>query len=211
MKTIKIIFIILLIILFIITILINIGILYKPSSGQTFIKRTDFDIPNPICQNTKIECQTDDDCFKCIDNEKMYCTELKRNDDQSKLYGETKKYCLPKLPDQPCNLKNGGIWSWTGWTDTERMEWDCLCTYPEIAGGKGCMQLNPNVCKGGNWSYDATTSNDAPKAEDCSCSDNHHLLKTKESGVPLCVPSKDMFCTDKTNCETMYSNSEFIE
>ena len=201
------------------------GIIYKPIMKQIFLDPGSKKV-NPICQREKTTCSSDDDCVKCSDNEKMTCQELKRSALQAPLYGETAKYCLPVNPEQNCNAKNGGIWTWTGWANTNRMEWDCLCTYPQIAGGNGCEELNPNVCntgnpdKPGNWSYNAANAITAPKSTDCTCPTGYNLLSTQPNDVPLCIPGDPYLCKgseydtdinkDKKMCESMYSNSTFI-
>ena len=198
------------------TVFIIIGITYKPMPKQTFINSDIYPInPNPICKEEKITCKTDNDCSRCIDNVEIKCVEVEEIDENNK--NITSKYCLPEKPEQGCNLKNGGLWAWTGWSSTDRMEWDCLCTYPEIAGGKGC-ELNPNVCNnGGTWSYDATQQKDSPPDEtNCKCLDGFNKLVTNQEsiggknnigGVPFCVKVNKYTCNGKQMCETMYGNS----
>lgn len=194
----------------ILTLLIIFGISYRPSFKQIFVDPNSHRI-NPICQKEKIICNSEEDCKKCSDNVEMTCVTLNRSEDQEKQYGKEQKYCLPKIPDQPCNTKNGGIWTWTGWANTNRMEWDCLCTYPEIAGGNGCEQLNPNVCQGGQWDYDAKTASIAPTYKNCKCGAGTQLIETRPNGVPICVPATPYLCQSEQNCNTMYSNSTFIK
>lgn len=201
------------ILLIVLTVLIILGISYTPQLKQVFIDPGTVDA-NPICQFEPTTCNNDQDCTKCSDNEEMYCVSLNRNEDQAKMYGKSQKYCLPKLPESGCNTKNGGIWTWTGWSDTNRMEWDCLCTYPEISGNPGCTELNPNVCQGDGavWNYDASLSstNIAPTFKNCKCGPNTTLLATT-TGVPLCVPNSKFLCDSKESCEKMYSNSTYIQ
>lgn len=190
------------------------GKTYIPSQGQTFID------PNqtrtsPICQKERVSCNGPDDlttCQKCIDNIEMKCSFLDRTPDQEKIYGPTGYYCLPDKPDQPCDMSKGGIWVWTGWASTERMEWDCLCTYPGYAGNQGCTGWNPNICKGGTFTYDATKQqNTGPSINDCTCPTGYHLLSADPGGIPICVPAGEYLCKDKKMCETMYSNSIFVK
>jgi hypothetical protein len=185
------------------------GLSYEPEFKAVYINSGEEDV-KPVCQKEIIKCNTDSDCAKCTDNVEIKCVEIDRTSDHSKQYGVGGKYCLPEKPSSGCNAKNGGIWTWTGWSDTERMEWDCLCTYPQIAGGAGCQDLNPNVCAGGTWTYDATTATKAPSVLDCTCPKDFHLLSTEPTGVPLCVPHMDLVCQDEATCETMYSDSKFV-
>lgn len=185
------------------------GLVYNPKYAPYVIDPAR-GIANPICQRQKTVCQTDADCKKCVDAEEMSCVPLDRNKNQEVKYGKSEKVCLPTLPDKPCNKENGGIWTWTGWADTESMEWDCLCTYPNIAGGEGCENLNPDVCKEGNWTYNASTATDAPIPGDCACPSGMHLISTEPSQTPMCVPSGPGICDNKQMCEKMYSNSTFV-
>lgn len=199
----------LIIFILVLVILMVWGLEYRPEFEATYINPGQGSV-NPVCQKERITCNTDADCSKCIDNIEMKCVDITRTDDQSKNYGKGGKYCLPEKPYFGCNAKNGGIWTWTGWSDTERMEWDCLCTYPQIAGGPGCENLNANVCVGGEWNYDATTASEPPSPMNCNCPVNHHLLSTQPKGVPLCIPHIEYTCDGKKSCESMYSNSVFI-
>ena len=186
------------------------GINYSPPLGEVYIEPGDGKT-NPICQQEKVSCNTDADCSKCVDNEEMKCVEIKRSSEQEKKYGKSGKYCLPAKPKTGCNEKNGGIWTWTGWSSDNRMEWDCLCTYPQIAGGAGCQELNANVCSGGTWNYDARTATSAPTVKNCTCPKGTQLLATKPNNVPICVPASKFLCESKEMCETMYSDSTYIK
>lgn len=191
------------------------GKIFRPSRGQTFIdpKQTR---TSPICRQERIACNGPDDlttCQKCVDNVEIKCRALDRTPNQAKIYGDGGYYCLPEKPTQPCDTGKGGIWVWTGWASTDRMEWDCLCTYPGYAGNEGCTQWNPNICKGGDFVYDATQTkyqNVGPSVSDCTCSTGYNLLSADPGGIPICVPAGDYLCKDKKMCETMYSNSLFV-
>lgn len=189
------------------------GKIYTPSQGQTFIKPKQTST-SPICQQQPIKCNGPDDittCQNCIDNVEITCQELYRTKDQEPFYGTSGYFCLPQKPSQPCDPAKGGIWEWTGWASTDRMEWDCLCTYPGYAGNPGCTKWNPNVCNGGIFSYDATKQqNQGPSINDCTCATGYNLLSADPGGIPICVPAGDYLCKDKTMCETMYSNSTFV-
>ena len=185
------------------------GLVYRPKYSP-YVVNPARGVENPMCQREKTTCETDQDCKKCVDAEEMVCVPLTRSKDQEKKYGKSEKVCLPKAPDKPCNTENGGIWTWTGWAGTESMEWDCLCTYPDIAGGHGCEVLNPDVCKGGNWNYNAATASDAPTPYNCSCPSGTHLIAKEPSQTPICVPAGPGICDGKEMCEKMYSHSTFV-
>lgn len=184
--------------------LIIIGMFIKPVSSTTYINAHS-GIINPLCMDTPIECQKDNDCSKCSDGIQMKCMELKRGPHQKEVYGNIhNKYCLPEKPDKPCNEKNGGIWTWTGWAGN-RKEWDCLCTYPEIAGNIGCTHLNPNVCNLGEYTYDARTAKRGPIPDDCKCAP-HFVKIITENNVPLCIKKQDGYCPNEKVCHNFYSS-----
>lgn len=191
------------IIIIILTLLSVLGFIYKPVPKQVYINPNVTPI-DPVCQNQPVECDTDNDCNKCIDNEKMNCVIMNRNKNQEEKYGKAKKYCLPLKPSQPCNETLGGIWTWTGWSDPIRKEWDCLCTYPEIAGNKGCTKLNPNVCKNGVYKYNAINAIRGPSPKDCECASNSQRIITS-TNVPLCVPKGDGYCANEQMCTNFYT------
>ena len=111
------------------------------------------------------------------------------------------------MPDKPCNKKNGGIWVYSGNPESETMDWECLCTYPQIAGNAGCEDLN--VCKNETWTYDAVINSDrAPSKDDCKCDNGYNLLAYDDDSF-ICVNSE--ICDNKEQCELLYSGSTFIQ
>jgi hypothetical protein len=96
-----------------------------------------------------------------------------------------KGYCLKAadevLPD--CVKENGGLLTWTGWTNPESMSWSCLCRYPTFFNGSDCSKLNPNVCMGGTFIVEQRK---APVEGICKCPNGKELIKDYR-GVPYCV------------------------
>lgn len=181
-----------------------IGLFVKPKPQTRYISPLTDHI-NPLCMDKPIECHTDNDCHKCTDGVEIKCVELKRGPHQQETYGNIhNKYCLPVKPDKPCNEKYGGIWTWTGWAE-DRKEWDCLCTYPEIAGGAGCNHLNPNVCNLGEYTYDARTATRGPIPDDCKCAAPHYTKIITDTNVPLCIKKGDGYCPNDQVCRRFYS------
>ena len=182
--------------------LIIIGLFIHPIAKTVYINPHSHTV-NPICMDTPIECHTNDDCNKCADGIQLKCMELKRGSHQQEVYGNIhNKYCLPEKPTKLCNEKYGGIWTWTGWA-TNRKEWDCMCTYPEIAGNNGCTHLNPNVCNLGKYTYDARTATRGPIPADCECAPNYIKIVT-DTNVPLCVKKGDGYCPNDKICNEFY-------
>ena len=158
-------------------------------------------IINPISgQNTKkclseiLNCNDDNDCQKnCIEQfsgVQMKCVDLpKYTEEQKLLYGQSQKICAPAKAEINCNAKYGGVLSWSGFPNIENMQWDCLCSYPNLAGGPGCS-LNSDVCEGGTYTWDVTDSNKSDPTNKllCTCGPGKSLFIDPITSVPKCVP-----------------------
>jgi hypothetical protein len=164
-------------------------------------------------------CTSDEDCNKCAeigDDIEMSCATIVENPHVSK----TKKIsvCLPKTVtlSNDCNENNGAIKVWSGWNNPERMEWDCVCTYPDWAGGsdykgKTTCELNPDICQGGTWNYDATTATGPPTADNCTCdaSDQHHIRELTKCSV-LSDREKQECIDDINKIYPLYSDQKLV-
>lgn len=179
----------LLIPIIIILVLFLIGFFYRPKKQIVYLDTGGSGASKKMCQNEPIRCETDSDCRAiCEDDTEMSCQYLSRsNSDQEKIYGSAGNYCLPTIPKKPCDTTKGGILVWTGWSSTDRMEWDCLCAYPEYFGNNGCTQLNSGICEGGEFDYDATKMKRSPAITDCKCGSDSYLLVNKQGDLPLCI------------------------
>jgi len=188
------------IILFAIFILIGIiiifGIVYnKPNpkpisilinqSGQTRQNCT----VNPVTCDTTEDCVND--CLEASEGLEMICKDITRTPEQEKIYGKSTKICTDASAKMECNIDLGGILVYSGSAGDERMEWDCICSYPEYAGSDGCKTINADVCggpsnkSGFNWTI---ASGDDPSSYPCDCPDGKTLITTDDN-KPICVPS----------------------
>lgn len=147
----------------------------------------------PVCLSEQVECLVDSDCAHCDDILDITCQNM-----------GGKRYCLPAKPDKQCNEDLGGVWTWTGWASVDRKEWDCLCTYPEISGNRGCTKINPNVCAGGEYTYSAKIKNRGPLPSDCTCPSTSVKIVT-ENNIPMCIPLHPGICADDTVCKSFYT------
>ena len=187
------------IILFAIFILIGIiiifGIVYnKPNpkpisilinqSGQTRQNCT----VNPVTCDTTEDCVND--CLEASEGLEMICKDITRTPEQEKIYGKSTKICTDASAKMECNIDLGGILVYSGSAGDERMEWDCICSYPEYAGSDGCKTINADVCggpsnkSGFNW----TIANGEPSKQLCECPDGKTLIRTDDN-KPICIPS----------------------
>jgi len=201
--------------LFIISILILIGLTHKnkPQRIKLPVGKGTF---NKQCSTEKVTCKTNLDCQEnCIESsegEEYTCQDLPRSTpSQQNLYGPTGKFCLPAKAKMACNIAHGGIPIFTGWSNPERMEFDCLCSYPAFASSQATdvlgnpvgdmCTLNSGVCEGGVFSWDLTKKIQEPSASLCSCPVGTTLMvDNPNGGIPRCVPSGiSNFYTDLYN------------
>lgn len=133
-------------------------------------------------EDSLVKCENDDDCTKCAEynnnkknitcrsylNTIMTCKsvddcdlnfcDIKKND-KGVNQCVAKKFCLQREPLEVCNKKNGGEFVLTqiqpaGPDNDVVQKFTCTCAYPHIASHPHC-ELNPDVCKGGTWIFDA--------------------------------------------------------
>jgi hypothetical protein len=150
------------------------------------------------CLDNPVECTTDNECNHMCQESKQFSFAC-----QPSTKNGLKKFCLPKKPEQPCPEKNGGVWTWSGW-DSRPGDWSCLCTLPEFFGSSGCTKLNPNVCRNGKFSFDATLQNRYPNMSDCQCAEGFAKIVNRQ-GVPTCVKLDSELCKTQKICEKNYS------
>ncbi len=144
------------------------------------------------CTPGKVPCTDDVDCLRCSNKLKIRLTCQKVSSKVSE------RRCLPRSPLEPCNEKLGGVWAWSG------TKWFCSCSYPEIAGVKGCQHVNPNVCQGGKYTFDARKGQ-PPSIKDCKCKKGSIRFLNSRS-IPVCVtPDKKSPCYSKGSCAHLYS------
>ena len=151
--------------------------------------------PYAKCLSEAQPCTSDVDCLLCTDkgSYQFYCQKASK---------EGQSYCLPRKPKAPCNAELGGVWTWSGWNDRSQ-GWNCVCTYPEIAGTPGCTKLNPHVCFKGQYDLDATKR--PPRPSDCRCPSDSTLIISK-SQVPICIPRDTGLCSSDRVCKQAYES-----
>lgn len=175
-------------------IFIILGLVHKPGSvyilfdpGEKTLKKCDIE---------KVPCAIDSDCSNsCMDvsgTEFVCKTFGRKNEKDVKKFGPPERICVPKETGSKCNEKTGGILSWTYQAEPDRMEWGCMCSYPDWAaapGPDGMCSLNPDVCKGGTFTWDATTGDD-PSPNHCICPKGTTRMVHIGSQIPICVPDE---------------------
>lgn len=141
------------------------------------------------CAVNMVKCVGNTDCNdNCIQDMEYTCQNI-TNPDRTE---NPNKYCLPVRPDSPCKKEKGCIPVWTGWGDTNRMEWDPMCMYPDYFGGIGC-EHTPGVCdiKGKSFMRDRDYSLDPPKFDDCvlpqELVNRGYTIKQRLDGTPIII------------------------
>lgn len=165
---------------------------------------------NNTCKKEKVACNTDYDCLKkcseAQEGEEMVCKAIpdipNLTPTQQKMFGASgvsapNKYCVPSKSKINCNVATGGIPVFSGWSGAERMEFDCMCSYPVWASSRVCDRdtgacegnclLNPGICEGGTFRWDLTKKAEEPIAGLCECADGA-VMVVDNSGLPHCVP-----------------------
>lgn len=181
------------------------GLLHKNSLQKIIIPQHQ-NVFNKNCSTSKVSCNNDLDCQElCAEasaGEDMVCRTIPRyTKHQQDQYGPTGKFCVPAKAKMECNTKYGGVPVFTGWGDPERMEFDCLCSYPEYASSQhfddqgnpismGC-QLNPGVCENGTMNWDLTKNPINPSPQLCTCDPSYtKMIDPGKGGIPRCVPTR---------------------
>jgi hypothetical protein len=189
-----IIIVITILVLFIFGLAIYGAFFYKASpSSEIYIDPT-IGTEGKVCQREPVRCATLDDCKNACsdyDTVEMDCVKLgpRYTEAQKKVFGEGGKFCLPKLPEKPCDKSKGGINVWTGWAGIEQMEWDCLCTWPDYYDSdSGCTKRNSGICTPGTFNFDITKGK-APSADNCTCPNGYTKLIRGKDGSPICISS----------------------
>ena len=171
------------------TVLITILILFLIAGSQQYTLPKISTI-NPVqggaklqCLKQPVDCSDDADCdTKCVTGGlKCFNTNAPSNSTITKTQG----ICAPS--DSVNNCKNG-ILTWTAKNLPSRMEWDCICPYPTVAGATNC-DLNPNVCGGISsnfkWDYSKGPPGDTNSAS-CTCPPGTVPILNSDN-VPMCV------------------------
>lgn len=208
-------YVITLIVIFACFVLIIVGLLTRPTLRPIAI---DIGIGtfNKQCLLEKVQCNTNTDCLSsCSEAQSgvdMACQQIPPvaglTPTQQSILGvngvQAPSYCVPAKATMSCNVANGGIPVFSGWSSGDDMSFDCLCSYPLWAAGRTCTvnddgnyscvgscELNPGICSGGTFNWDLTKNAVEPVASLCECADGDALL-IDTSGLPRCVPSQNV-------------------
>lgn len=159
----------------------------KPNMNNIYLKSSD---KKAFCSSSKIKCMNDSYCNNYCVNDMEYTCQNITNPDGTK---NLDKFCLPIKTEENCDIRKGCIPVWSGWGNTNRMEWDNFCMYPDYFGGIEC-QHTPGVCEinGVNFMKDRDYSISPPNFNDCVLSreliDKGYTIKQRIDGTPIIIP-----------------------
>ena len=139
----------------------------------------------PFCKTSIQSCEKNEDCKKCAESVhgiEMVCVDI--NPTKQKI-GSNTKVCAPAEAKLECNSNYGGAATWSGWSDAERMEWDCFCNYPEWSETSNCKELNADICPNGSFNWDLNKKQ-SPEDVKCVCPPGFKLVQSVAKR-PLCL------------------------
>lgn len=154
---------------------------------------------NQSCTTEIATCNTDSDCTqKCREQQQgidMACIPLSDPNDQTKLL-PNQKVCAPRQAIMRCGRSLGGVLTWSGWADTDRMEWECLCQFPAYASNQNCTQFNTGICSAYDPSskttksfYQWNVSMGRPELGSCTCPAGYTRQTVYANQLQRCVPT----------------------
>lgn len=150
------------------------------------------------CTTEMVECTTDRDCqTNCNEQQRgvdMACVALAAPTDKVGTLPQ-RKTCAVRNAVMKCGQELGGVLTWSGWSNINRMQWDCLCQFPSYASNDNCTKLNAGVCSAYNSTskkfenkFNWTVANGRPEWGTCSCPAGTTRQSNLNNQMPRCVP-----------------------
>jgi hypothetical protein len=151
------------------------------------------------CTTEMVECSTDQDCqTNCNEQQRgvdMACVALATPTDRTGTLPQ-RKTCAVRNAVMKCGKELGGVLTWSGWSNINRMQWDCLCQFPSYASNDNCTKLNAGVCSAYNSAskkfenkFNWTVQTGRPEWGTCTCPEGMTRQSTLSNQMPRCVPN----------------------
>lgn len=151
------------------------------------------------CTRELTTCETDQDCQSlCKEQQRgvdMACTQIADPNDKSGEVPKT-KVCAPRNAVMQCGKNLGGVLTWSGWSNPDRMEWNCLCQFPSYASNANCTKLNAGICSAYDSSQDKNVQNynwnvsmGRPELGICTCPSGTTRQTSIFNQIQRCVPN----------------------
>jgi hypothetical protein len=168
---------------------------------------------NQSCTTSVVPCETDDNCKKLCKEQNqgvdMACVALSDPSSRTDTAPSNNKVCAIREAAIRCGRDLGGVLTWSGWADADRMDWDCLCQFPGYASNSNCREFNSGICS----TYDPNTqktkshynwnvSMGRPELGSCSCPNGFIRQTSVVNQMQRCVPNaltglyKDLLTSD---------------
>jgi len=157
---------------------------------------------NKACASEIVPCTTDSECTQLCQEQRqgvdMACVSLTDPTDKTRVL-PNQKVCAPRKAIMRCGQNLGGMLTWSGWADADRMEWDCLCQFPSYASNKNCTEFNSGICSAYDPSskktksfYNWNVSMGRPELGTCSCPQGYTRQTSLTNQIQRCVPNNLM-------------------
>jgi hypothetical protein len=180
-----------------------VGLVKKPPDPRTYapVKFSDqVGTFSKSCTTEVAKCNTDSDCTQtCREQQQgidMACVQLSDPNDKTKML-PNQKVCAPRQAIMRCGRTLGGVLTWSGWADADRMEWNCLCQFPSYASNQNCTQFNSGICSAYDPStkttksfYNWNVAMGRPELGSCTCPNGYSRQTVSSNQMQRCVPNK---------------------
>jgi hypothetical protein len=155
---------------------------------------------NKLCTEEITTCATDADCQSlCKEQQRgmnMACVQIADPSDKSGQLPKS-KVCAPREAIMKCGKNLGGVLTWSGWANPDRMEWNCLCQFPSYASNDNCSQFNSGICSAYNATqnkfvsgYNWNVSMGRPEWGSCTCPTGFTRQTSLSNQIQRCVPNE---------------------
>lgn len=125
----------------------------------------------------------------------MTCVQLADPTDRTGATPKT-KVCAPRDAVMKCGRNLGGVLTWSGWADADRMDWNCLCQFPSYASNDNCSQFNAGICSAYDSAsaksksfYSWNVSMGSPEMGSCQCPTGTTRQTSAINQMQRCVPN----------------------
>lgn len=177
---------------------------------------------NKSCTTDLTLCETDQECQQlCREQQQgvqMACVQLSDPADRTGSISQ-KKVCAIRDAVMQCGTNLGGVLTWSGWADANRMDWECLCQFPGYASNSNCREFNAGICSAYNPATQKTQSNynwnvsmGRPELGSCACPTGTTRQTSNVNQMQRCVPNtlvglyKDLHTSDGYSYVGCYTN-----
>lgn len=197
--------------IFLLTVLLSFGVIAigfsiygiaKPVQSQSFTPMSFSDQVGTFskrCSTELVTCAIDQDCQAICKEQQdgldMACISISDPNDKTGMLPK-KKVCALREAEMKCGKNLGGVLTWSGWSNPDRMEWNCICQFPSYASNQNCTQFNSGICSAYDTAKKQTTSGfnwdvsvGRPELGTCTCPAGTTRQTVLSNQMQRCVPN----------------------